>query len=90
MTDRPHYSEAGGCIPCKQKSFNWKDQKVIYAGDKYIVHSFDSFNSVLFLRDENGNKVNIRPSQVEGTWTEEVIVSQEIQDLDPITGKNDE
>jgi hypothetical protein len=56
------------CQPCKQKGFDWKDKQVIYQGTYYTVHSFDTFNSLLFLRDADGNKVNIKPNQVEGFW----------------------
>ncbi len=62
------------CQPCKQKGFDWKGKQVIFEGTNYTVHSFDTFNSLLFLRDADGNKSNIKISQVEGFWQEDPIL----------------
>ena len=84
------------CQPCKQKGFDWKGQQVIYKGTYYTVHSFDTFNSLLFLRDADGNKVNIKTSEVEGFWKDApkpvktAKVVEETPEEDPKTGNSEE
>ena len=69
--NRPHYSEAHECVPCKQKvTYNWTGKWVRFRGEWFSVVGFDTFNSQLHLTDENGEIFMIRPAQADAVSDE--------------------